>query len=92
VLQRVSYLFVIFFLFPFVIWTGLAMSPAFVSAFPATVNILGGQQSARTLHFFVSVSLVLFLLVHVAMIWLAGFWSRLWAMISGRAAIPMERP
>jgi thiosulfate reductase cytochrome b subunit len=92
VLQRVSYLFVIFFLFPFVIWTGLAMSPAFVSAFPATVNILGGQQSARTLHFFVSVSLVLFLLVHVAMIWLAGFWSRLRAMISGRAAIPMERP
>ena len=91
VLQRISYLFVIFVLFPLVIWTGLAMSPAFVSAFPATVNILGGQQSARTLHFFVSLSLVLFLLVHVAMIWLAGFWSRLWAMISGRAATPMER-
>ena len=91
VLQRFAYLFVIFILFPFVIWTGLAMSPAFVSAFPATVNVLGGQQSARTLHFFVSVALVLFLLVHVLMIWLAGFWSRMRAMITGRVATPTER-
>ncbi len=91
VLQRLSYLFVIFVLFPLVIWTGLAMSPAFVSAFPAAVNVLGGQQSARTLHFFVSLALVLFLLVHVAMVWLAGFWSRMRAMITGRAAAPMER-
>ena len=91
VLQRIAYLFVIFILFPLVIWTGLAMSPAFVSAFPATVNLLGGQQSARTLHFFVSVALVLFLLVHVVMIWLAGFWSRMRAMITGRVATPTER-
>jgi len=83
VLQRLSYLFVIFVLFPFVIWTGLAMSPAFVSVFPATVNLLGGQQSARTLHFFVSLALVLFLLVHVGMVWLAGFRSRMRAMITG---------
>ena len=84
VLQRLSYLFVIFFLFPFVIWTGLAMSPAFVSAIPAAVNVLGGQQSARTLHFFVTVALVLFLLVHVGMVWWAGFRSRMRAMITGR--------
>ncbi len=87
-LQRLAYLFVIFVLFPFVIWTGLAMSPAFVSAFPATVNVLGGQQSARTLHFFVSLALVLFLLVHIGMVWLAGFTGRMRAMITGRAAMP----
>ncbi|MGB7599653.1 MAG: cytochrome b/b6 domain-containing protein [Candidatus Sulfotelmatobacter sp.] len=85
VLQRLTYLFVIFILFPLVIWTGLAMSPAFVSAFPAAVNLLGGQQSARTLHFFVSLALVVFLLVHIGMVWLAGFRSRVRAMISGRA-------
>src|SRR6202046_101400 len=89
-IQRLAYLFVIFVLFPLVIWTGLAMSPAFVSAFPATVNVLGGQQSARTLHFFVSLFLLLFLLVHIAMVWLAGFWSRMRAMITGRAASPVE--
>ena len=85
VLQRLSYLFVIFVLFPFVIWTGLAMSPAFVSVVPAAANILGGQQSARTLHFFVTLALVLFLLVHVGMVWLAGFKTRMRAMITGHA-------
>ena len=85
VLQRLTYLFVIFVLFPLVIWTGLAMSPAFVSAFPATVTVFGGQQSARTIHFFVSLFLVLFLLVHVVMVCLAGFRSRMRAMITGRA-------
>jgi thiosulfate reductase cytochrome b subunit len=91
VLQRLSYLFVIFILFPFVIWTGLAMSPAFVSAVPAAVNMLGGQQSARTLHFFVTLALVLFLLVHVGMVWLAGFKTRMRAMITGRADTGTER-
>jgi thiosulfate reductase cytochrome b subunit len=91
VLQRLAYLFVIFILFPFVIWTGLAMSPAFVSAFPASVTLLGGRQSARTLHFFVSLALVLFLLVHITMICLAGFWRRTRAMITGRAGRDMER-
>lgn len=83
-IQRLTYLFVIFVLFPLVIWTGLAMSPAFVSAFPGLVTSLGGQQSARTIHFFVSVALVLFLLVHIVMVCLAGFRSRMRAMITGR--------
>ena len=91
VLQRITYLFVIFILFPFVIWTGLAMSPAFVSVFPATVNVLGGQQSARTLHFFVSLALLLFLLVHVGMVCIAGFKSRMRAMITGRPTTHLER-
>src|SRR5713101_7888025 len=71
-LQRLTYLFVIFVLFPLVIWTGLAMSPAIASVFPAAVSVLGGQQSARTIHFFVSVILLLFLLVHILMVFLAG--------------------
>jgi thiosulfate reductase cytochrome b subunit len=84
VLQKLTYLLVIFVLFPLVIWTGLAMSPAIASAFPAVVTVLGGQQSARTLHFFVSLVLVLFLLLHVAMVCLSGFRKRVRAMITGR--------
>jgi thiosulfate reductase cytochrome b subunit len=83
VVQRASYLIVIFVLFPLVILTGLALSPAFNSAFPFVVNSLGGRQSARTLHFFITIFLVLFLIVHVAMIILAGFVSRMRAMITG---------
>ena len=86
VLQRVTYLIVIFGLFPFVIWTGLAMSPALVSVVPALVTVLGGHQSARTLHFFVALVLALFVLVHLVMVVLAGFWNCVWPMITGHAA------
>jgi thiosulfate reductase cytochrome b subunit len=89
-LQRLSYAFVIFILFPLVIWTGLAMSPAFVSAVPAAVTVFGGQQSARTIHFFVSVALVIFLLVHIAMVVLGGFNQRMRGMITGRGSARKE--
>jgi thiosulfate reductase cytochrome b subunit len=91
VLQRVTYLGVIFVLFPFVIWTGLAMSPAFDSAVPWAVNILDGQQSARTLHFFVTILLVLFLLVHVIAVSASGFRNRMRGMSTGRSAVNRER-
>lgn len=83
-LQRLTYLCVVFLLFPLVVWTGLAMSPGIASAFPASVSVLGGQQSARTIHFFVSILLVLFLLVHVTMIIRTGFRNHMRAMITGR--------
>jgi thiosulfate reductase cytochrome b subunit len=83
VLQRTAYVVVIFGLFPLMIWTGLAMSPSFTAAFPWTVELLGGRQSARTLHFFVTWLLVLFVFVHVAMVAMSGFWSRVRGMITG---------
>ncbi|MGE5246469.1 MAG: cytochrome b/b6 domain-containing protein [Betaproteobacteria bacterium] len=83
-LQRLTYLVVIFGLFPLIVWTGLAMSPAFVSAVPSSVVLLGGRQSARTLHFVLTLVLVMFLVVHVGMIWLAGFANRTLPMITGR--------
>jgi thiosulfate reductase cytochrome b subunit len=90
VLQRTAYLIVIFILFPMVIWTGLAMSPSFTSAFPISVILLGGRQTARTLHFFISGLLLLFLVAHVTMIILAGFNSRMRAMTNGGDAAPGE--
>ena len=86
-LQRSAYLLVIFVLVPAVIWTGLAMSPGFTALWPATVTLLGGKQSARTLHFAVSVALTLFVLAHVVMLVLAGFTARMRAMITGHAEV-----
>jgi thiosulfate reductase cytochrome b subunit len=83
VLQRVTYLVVVFISFPLVIVSGLAMSPAFNSVVPWCVNVLGGRQSARTVHFAVSVSLVLFLVIHVLMVALSGFASRMREMFIG---------
>jgi thiosulfate reductase cytochrome b subunit len=87
VLQRITYLVVIFMLAPFMILSGLAMSPAFNSAVPQVVTLLGGQQTARSLHFLATIALTLFLLVHIFMIIFAGFLSRMRAMVSGKVAI-----
>jgi len=82
-LQRATYVVVVFVLFPVMIATGLAMSPAVTSVIPALVNVFGGQQSARTIHFFVTTVLVVFLLGHIIMVSLAGFTTGVRAMITG---------
>lgn len=84
VLQRWAYLVVIFVLFPLMIWTGLAMSLGFDAAFPLTVKLLGGHQSARSIHFIVTILLVLFVLIHIVMVFVAGFRRRMRAMITGK--------
>jgi len=67
-LQRRTYILVIFVLFPLMIWTGFAMSPALTSVFPVIVTALSGQQSARTIHFVVANLIVLFVLGHLFMV------------------------
>lgn len=84
VTQRITYTTVVFVLFPFMIWTGFAMSPAITSVFPALVTTLGGQQSARTMHFIVTGLLVVFVVGHVVMVSVAGFTRHVGAMILGR--------
>jgi thiosulfate reductase cytochrome b subunit len=88
--QRLAYLAVVFVLFPLIILSGLAMSPAIASVVPALRSGFGGQQSARTIHFFVAGALVLFLFVHMAMVCLAGFTDRMRAMLTGHSAAGKE--
>jgi len=85
VLQRLTYLAVIFVLVPLTILTGLALSPSFNSAVPEIVNGFGGRQSARTLHFFLSWALLFFVVAHVTMVAVSGFRVRMRAMITGRS-------
>ncbi len=90
VVQRVAYLAVVFVLFPLIILTGLAMSPAITSVIPALVNVFGGHQSARTVHFFVASFIIVFFLVHIAMVCLAGFTTRVRTMITGNGGAKKE--
>lgn len=83
VVQRLAYLSVVFVLFPLMIVTGLAMSPAVTSVIPILVEVFGGHQSARTVHFLAAVALVLFVLVHITMVSLGGFTTRVRTMITG---------
>ncbi|MFI4869322.1 MAG: cytochrome b/b6 domain-containing protein [Steroidobacterales bacterium] len=97
VLQKLAYLTVIFVLLPLMILTGWAMSPRLDSLLPGWVDLLGGRQSARTLHFVVAWTLVLFVLIHVFEVLISGVWNNLRSMITGRYDIapdhtPQERP
>jgi thiosulfate reductase cytochrome b subunit len=83
VVQRLTYLFVVLVLFPGILWTGLAMSFGVMSVFPFMVTLLGGHQSARTLHFVFASLLLIFFFVHMAMLCLVGFRAHVWAMITG---------
>ena len=88
VVQRLTYLGVVFVLFPGIVWTGLAMSFGVTSVFPFLATIVGGFQSVRTLHFVFASLLVLFLIVHIAMLCLVGFGSHVRAMITGTVPPP----
>lgn len=87
VLQKLSYLILIFGLFPLILVTGCAMSPWLDSMLPGWVNLLGGRQSARTLHFIAAFALVFFVLVHVFEVVVTGFWNNLRSMVTGRYRI-----
>jgi thiosulfate reductase cytochrome b subunit len=83
VLQRLAYLSVVFVLAPLVILTGLTMSPAVSAAMPWFLDVFGGRQSARTIHFFIGVLFLLFVVVHVTLVALSGFLNNLRSMITG---------
>jgi thiosulfate reductase cytochrome b subunit len=82
-LQKCAYLAVVFVALPLTGITGLAMSPAITASFPFLSGMFGGFQSARTIHFFLSIALVLFLLVHVVMVIRSGFKRQIRAMTLG---------
>ncbi len=82
-LQKCAYFGVIFVVLPGTVLTGFAMSPAITAAHPWLLDLRGGYESARTVHFFLAVALVLFLAVHVAMVIESGFKRQMKAMTFG---------
>jgi thiosulfate reductase cytochrome b subunit len=82
-LQKYSYCAVIFVALPLMLVTGLAMSPAIAAAYPFLLDLFGGAQSARTIHFFVFLVLIVFLLAHVLMVIMSGFRRQMRAMTFG---------
>ena len=91
VLQKFTYLAVIFLLLPTVALTGMTMSPSLNATFPFLLDLFGGRQSARSIHFICANLIVLFVIVHVALVILSGFWNNIRSMFTGRYAIETER-
>ena len=82
-LQKCTYSAVVFIGLPLMVLTGWAMSPAMNAAYPFLSGIFGGTQSARTIHFCVFVVLILFVIVHLAMVGITGFKRQMRAMTLG---------
>jgi thiosulfate reductase cytochrome b subunit len=88
IFQKLSYVAVIFVAIPLMIFTGLAMSPGMDAAWPWLLEVFGGRQSARSVHFIAATFLVLFIVVHLTLVILAGPWNELRSMITGRWRVP----
>ncbi len=86
-LQKLAYLIVMFALLPFLVLMGLAMSPWLDAAWPGWVDVFGGRQSARTLHFLAAAALLVFVAVHLFQVVVTGPWNNLRAMVTGKFRI-----
>ena len=90
VLQKLAYLGVALVALPLMVATGLTMSPGFDAAAPWLVDLFGGRQSARSIHFICASLVVLFVVVHLVMVVASGTWNNIRSMITGRYAIELE--
>ena len=92
ILQKLAYASVLFVMLPLIILTGLTMSPAMDSGWGWLLDVFGGRQSARSIHFIAMAALVGFFFVHIAMVVLAGPINELRSMTSGTYRLPGKRP
>ena len=90
ILQKLSYVTVIFLLLPLMVLTGLAMSPAMDAAWPWLLVLFEGRQSARSIHFITAMLILAFIIVHLVMVVLAGPINEIRSMITGRFRVPPE--
>lgn len=90
VLQKLAYCGVLLVLLPAIVLTGLTMSPAMNAAWPWLLDLFGGRQSARSIHFIAAALIVAFILVHLAMVVLAGPINEVRSMVTGRYRLPRE--
>jgi thiosulfate reductase cytochrome b subunit len=88
VLQKLAYLVVVFVLLPLIVIMGLAMSPWLDAVLTGWVDLVGGRQSARSIHFIIAWLLVAFVAIHVFQVIVTGLWNNLRSMITGRYKVP----
>lgn len=90
VLQKLTYLIVIFVLLPLIVLMGMAMSPGLDALLTGWVDLFGGRQSARTIHFVVAWLLVAFVLIHVFEVVISGLFNHMRSIITGYYRVPPD--
>ncbi|MGH8208575.1 MAG: cytochrome b/b6 domain-containing protein [Steroidobacteraceae bacterium] len=91
VLQKLSYLCVLFGLLPLMVATGLTMSPGMDARLHFLTVVFGGRQSARTIHFLTATALVLFFLIHMIAVVAAGPLTEMRSMVTGWFVIKPQK-
>jgi thiosulfate reductase cytochrome b subunit len=91
-LQKIAYSVVLFVMFPLIVATGITMSPGMDSWAPWLTELFGGRQTARSIHFITVCCFVLFLVIHILMMILAGPFNELRQMITGRYRASADVP
>jgi len=92
VLQKIAYSVVLFILFPLIMATGITMSPGMDSRLPWLLEFFGGRQTARSIHFITVCCFVLFFVIHIVMMILAGPINEMRQMITGRYRASADVP
>jgi Ni/Fe-hydrogenase b-type cytochrome subunit len=85
-LQKVAYGAVLFVLLPLMLLTGLAISPGMDAAWPFLIDVFGGRQSARSIHFICAWALAGFFVLHIVLVLLNKPLKNLRDMITGGRA------
>ena len=91
-IQKMTYALVVFVLLPLVVLAGWTMSPGLDAALPWLLELFGGRQTARSIHFMAAWGIVLFLVVHVALVLVSGLFNNMRSMITGWYDIGREEP
>ena len=86
--QKLSYVAILFVALPLAILTGLALSPAMTAAWPWLLDLFGGRQSARSIHFLAATGIALFTIVHLVLVILAGPVNEVRSMLTGWWRVP----
>ena len=92
VLQNLAYLGVMFGLLPLIVLAGCAMSPRLDAVWPGWIDVFGGRQGARSVHFLAASGVLLFVAVHVFEVIVGGVWNQLRSMVTGYYVLPAEKP
>jgi Ni/Fe-hydrogenase b-type cytochrome subunit len=82
-LQKIAYSAALFLFLPTLILTGLTLSPGIDAAWPWLLDLFGGRQSARSIHFLTAAATGGFIIVHLALVILAGPIHEIRSMLTG---------
>lgn len=90
VLQKITYIAVVFGVIPLLILTGLSLSPGLNAVLHWPLDLVGGRASARSIHFIAAGLMAAFIVVHLLLVVLAGPFNEVRSIVTGWYRVPPD--